>query len=305
MNTTTQTPASNNLRHTIDTFANEGNSMRIKIRLNDECGNGHQDFAITADIFEKGKPKIDKYIMMCGCCHDEIIAAHPELKIFVDLHLCDYKGIPMYAVENGYYHLRNGFNNTPSDSSKFKIEFCEYYRVTIRQFEVLNTSENKTQYALNIKKLHILDQWENQAREAISILEGLTGKQFLIDSKRTQFNEPTPEQVEEENEKQESGYYTPEAKLIRATAEIDKLQDELSNEEELKLNAVLTEYNIKKQVLSIGGTAALNNCIYYTHTKQIAFNWRDSDPISDELISKLKLELILPDGVTFENKKKG
>lgn len=305
MNTTTQTPASNDLRHTIDTFDNEGNTMRIKIRLNDECKNGHQDFAITADVYQKDKPKIDKYHIMGGCCHEEILKVRPDLNIFVDLHLCDYKGIPMYAVENGYYHLRNGFNDTPPDSNKFKIEFCEYYRVTLRQFEVLNTSENKTQYALNIKKLHILDQWENQAREAISILEGLTGKKFLIDSERTQFNEPTPEQTEEEQQKQASGYYNTEAKEIREQERISQLDAKIDKEWNERIEDINTEYSLKKRVLGVGGESALNNCIYYTHTKQIAFNWRGYDKISDELINKLKLELILPDGVTFENKKKG
>lgn len=66
MNTTTQLPASNDLRHTIDTKDKDGNSMRIKIRLNDECKNGHQDFAITADVWEKGKPKTDRYCIMGG-----------------------------------------------------------------------------------------------------------------------------------------------------------------------------------------------------------------------------------------------
>lgn len=121
MSTTTHPLATNDLRHTIDTQDKNGNIMRIRIRLNDECKNGHQDFAITADIWEKGKLRTDRYWIMGGCCHEEIIATRPDLKIFVDLHLCDYKGIPMHAVENGFYHLREGFNDAKRQKTKANL----------------------------------------------------------------------------------------------------------------------------------------------------------------------------------------
>ncbi len=50
---------SNALRHTATkTVGNE--VITVKIRLNDECKNGHQDFSITGDIYEAGKPMADK-----------------------------------------------------------------------------------------------------------------------------------------------------------------------------------------------------------------------------------------------------
>lgn len=301
MTQTTQQPASNDLRHTINTQAADGNTMIIKIRLNDECKNGHQDFAITADIYQYGKPKTDRYFIAGGCCHDEILSARPDLKIFVDLHLCDYKGIPMHAVENGFYHLRNGFNNTKVDSPTFVNEFCQYYRITPKQFAALCECENSVQYALQLQNLGILKQWKTQANEAISRLEEMTGKKFLVDSKRTQYNAPTPEQIQEEKEKQANGYYTPAAKDQREKDKKNALHAKLDAEWTAKAAELATEYNLKKQVLQIGGEAALTNCIYYTHTKQIAFNWRGYDRISDELIDKIKAEIILPEGVTIEN----
>lgn len=304
MNTTTQQQATNDLRHTIETKDVHGNTMIIKIRLNDECKNGHQDFAITADIWAKGKPKNDRYLIMGGCCHEEILKAHKSLKIFVDLHLCDYKGIPMHAVENGFYFLREGFNNTKPDNELFKKEFCEYYRITPEQFDVLNTSENKLQYALHLQNLGILNQWEDQANKAIGLLEEMTGKSFLVDSKRTQFNAPTLEEIQNENEKQASGYYTQEAKEQRENERIAALHATIDKEWNDKIKNLSNEYTTKKRVLDIGGEAALNNCIYYTHSKTLAFNWKGYDRISNDLIDKIKAEIILPDGVTIETKNK-
>lgn len=304
MNTTTQQPTSNDLRHSILANDSQGNPMYIKIRLNDECNNGHQDFAITADIYQNGKPKIDKYFIAVGCCHEEILKARPDLKIFVDLHLCDYKGIPMYATANCFYFLRNGFNNVKPDNEVFKTEFCEYYRITPEQFDILNTSENEIQLSIHIIELGILDQWETQANKAISILEEMTGKKFLVDSKRTQFNAPTEEQFLAEKQKQSSGYYSPEAKEQRNKERQSAIHLELLEKRDKKINEIKTEYEVKEQILHIGGKSALDNCIYYNHTKTVAFNWKGYDDISDNLIAKIKSEIKLPAGVSFENKSK-
>src|ERR1035437_2600790 len=79
--------------------------MNIEIRLDDECKNGHDDFAITASIWSKNNKYSEED--MGGCCHAEILSVRPDLKIFVDLHLNSSKGVPMYAIENGFYHLKN------------------------------------------------------------------------------------------------------------------------------------------------------------------------------------------------------
>lgn len=249
-------------------------TIDVKVRLNDECKNGHQDFAITATIWQAGKPKVDKYMLGGGCCHEEIIKHFPNLKIFVDLHLCDYSGAPMYPSANGFYHLTNGFNNTPIDSPKFKKEYCEYYRITTEQFDVLKTAKNKIQFSILLDSLGILNQWKEQANKAIKYLEELTGDEFLNDSKRSQHTPPTPEELEEERIKQETGYYSAEAELKREQSarnkEIEKLQNELNTE----LNKHRLEYEVKKTVLEVCGTKALENCIFYNHTKQLTFNWR-------------------------------
>lgn len=234
MNTTTQvtTEQSNSLIHTIDTNNSETN-MRIKIRLNDECKNGHQDFSITATYWEIGKVRNDRNMIGGGCCHDEILKHRPDLQIFVNLHLCDFTGCPMYAVENGFYHLTNGFNNTKPNEANFKAEFCSYYRITAEQFDVLAQSENKLRYAINLQKLGILLQWMDEARQAILLLEQWTGKKFLIDSVRTQYTAPTAEQIADEQAKENAGYYLPSKIQERK----DKAMQDAKNAEYSKLIA--------------------------------------------------------------------
>lgn len=279
------------------------NNIFVSIGLDDECKNGHQDFSITADIYKAGKPKIDRYCIMGGCCHDEILKAFPEFKIFVNLHLCDWEGIPTYAVENGYYHLTNGFNNTKPESSKFKSEFCEYYRINSTQFDVLITSKNQLQYALNIQSSGILTQWKEEAKKAIELLEQMTGKEFLIDSVKTQFHAPTPEQIKEEEEKQKNGYYTSVAEQKRELAKQDALIAKLKDQFDKEISKAKIEFQVKKQVLIHGGEKAFNNCIFYNHTQELTFNWRGYDMISSELVDKIKSSAKLPKGVTIKDDK--
>lgn len=186
----------NSITHTID-INNKTVNCVVKIRLNDEYKNGHQDFSITGVFWEIDKTRIDKYIITAGACHDTILKYFPELKPFVDLHLCDAFGAPMYAAENGFYHLRNGFNRKEGD---IKATFCEYYRVTPEQFDELNKSESVLQYAVRLKNLGILEKWKNDANKAIKLLEELTGDEFINDSKKGHYNEPASEEIIKFNE---------------------------------------------------------------------------------------------------------
>jgi hypothetical protein len=61
-------------------------------------GNTKPYFSLTASGKDRGSE-------FGGCCHEEILTRWPDLKPLVDLHLSDIDGIPMHALENGYYHL--------------------------------------------------------------------------------------------------------------------------------------------------------------------------------------------------------
>lgn len=279
----------------------------IKISLADECKNGHQDFSITGSIYEKGKALIDRNCSCSGAIGDEIAKAFPELAIFNRLHLCDSDGIPMYAVENGFYHLKNGFNSK-STGDMFKSEFCDYYRLTPEQFDIVSKSENKIEYALLLQDLGILAQWKEEAKQAIKQLEKLTGDEFIYDSKKSQYNAPEIAQIEDFRQKKAAGYFSDELKQQRAIEtkenEQQKKINDLKETAQKDINAINTELNIKLYVLSCG--LSIDNMIYYKHNNTLAFNWKNYGDTISESEYNYFVENIdytkLPEGIKLTNK---
>jgi hypothetical protein len=272
----------------------------VNIRLNDECNNGHQDFAITGTVYEADKPYADKYMISTGCCHEHILKAFPEFKIFVDLHLCDFNGTPMCPVANGFYHIKNGFNDAKPGDHNFMSVFCEHYRISPKEFKKLATASDQTHYGIILNSLLIRERWKQEAKEAIKILEGLTSNVFVNDSKRSQWDGPTPKEIKLFNEREKTGYYTPDAikkrdeekaravlteKINSLNAEIEKVKRE--NEREII---------IAKAIYEAGGVRALENYIYYSHGDEICFNWRSYDKLTIPEVDKIKSKLKLPKG---------
>lgn len=283
----------NDLRHTIEAQDKDGNQLKIKIRLNDECGNGHQDFSITGDSWEAGQPRIDRYSMGGGCIHDQILKVRPDLQIFVNLHLCDYTGVPMHAVASGFYHLHEQMNNAKPGTKEHTKRFCEYYRITIQQFNQLHKAENKIRFAILLDKLGILKQWKEEANKGIELMEKMTGEKFVIDSKRTQYEAPTPAQIKAEEDKEGEGFYTL-AKINerKRQAQIDakeKQYKEIEEERDKHTHKAQLEYMVKKAVLDAG--LSLDNFIFYNHSKEGAFNWKDYGShakVTEKELSKLQ-----------------
>jgi hypothetical protein len=238
-----------------------------------------------------------------GCIHEDIIKHFPEFEIFVKLHLSDCTGVPLYAIENGFYHLKSGFSKTKPEDPTFKADFCDYYRITPEQYEVIKLSQNKLQYALNLQNLGILKQWNDEAQKAIEILEGLTGKEFLNDSIKSQFNAPKPEEIKEEEEKQKTGYYSEGAISERENNKILQKIEEMKQDAQKDINKINVNLDIKIQLLKIGGEKFIDNCIYYDHTKELCFNWRTyGTKLSESEIEKIKSSIVLPEGSTFKTK---
>ena len=290
----------NDLRFTDNRVGKNGEQWEIKIRLNDECKNGHQDFSITGTCWDAGKAKIDRYMIHGGACGDEISVLFPEYEIFNRLHLCDYMGIPMHCSANGYYHLRTGFQGY-KDGESLKSKWCEYYRVSPKQFDVLFTAESEIHFAILLERLGIFEQWKAEADLAIKKLEELTGDEFVVDSVRTQYIRPSDEKIADELERISSGYYSAEEKQKREDERRAQKMLEIDREEKLKIEDVKTEYAVKRLILGFS-EKAFNNYIYYSHSKEIAFNWLSYGGVmSDQEIKAVKDAIggKLPNGLTF------
>lgn len=81
-------------------------------------GNAKPYFSLTAEGRDNGSE-------FGGCCHEEILKHWPDLQPLVDLHLSDIDGVPMYAVENGFFHL----GGTHWERPKFDVA-ARHFRIT-------------------------------------------------------------------------------------------------------------------------------------------------------------------------------
>ena len=139
-----------------------GNQWKIEISLDDDCKNGHQDFSLTGTCWEKGKSRIDRNMKFGGACGDTIIKLFPEYEIFERLHICDFNGAPMYAIENGMYHAkRNG-----KDSLQNYLRLTELEAETLMQY-----LDEKLAFRFHLENMGVVARWKEEANEAIKKLE--------------------------------------------------------------------------------------------------------------------------------------
>lgn len=252
---------------------NKANCL-ISIRLDDECRNGHEDFAITADFWEVGKPRTDRYNTMGGCCHDEILKVCPEYKIFVDLHLRDFTGSPMYAVGNGMYHAFPGEYHAENASPE---SLAQYFNIPLTMAQALCTAEDKEHFSYLIEELNIPQLWQADAKKAIAQLESLTGEKFVSKATKSHFTPMTPEQRAEMAARIKDGYYhifkikqrqeeARNAAIQKAVAEVKK---DLASQQDAATTAASVNIALLRRFIEKKG-----NWWYYHRDKSIKFNDR-------------------------------
>lgn len=284
-------------------YVENGSTYRIdvKIQLADECKNGVCSWSITADIYEKRR---NERFVWCsgGCCHDEILKCFPEFKRFVNLHLSDCYGAPIFAVENGYYHIKNSSKKTVMD----------YLRVTEEEYNNLSQSEDKQYFKFLLYTEGVVLRWNEEARSAIKELEALTGNEWInpyeYDKERKHIESFTDEEAFEMNERLDSGYYTVEAiqerKEEAARKAYEKKRAEIIANCEKKVSKLEEEKTVKLYILDSG--LPVDNVIYYDHKKEVVFNWLEyKDKISQDVFIDFLNSVDyskLPDGVTFNIK---
>lgn len=83
-----------------------GAQITATVRYDNECGNGHNSFSITAEIVTPASKRRDD-CEACGCLHDEISRVFPELAPFIKWHLVSSDG-PMHYIANTVYWANKG-----------------------------------------------------------------------------------------------------------------------------------------------------------------------------------------------------
>lgn len=82
-----------------------GDLVRVVLRYDDRCGNGHNTFSITADVWEGGRA-VRSEPDRCGCCHEDVARVFPEYAHLIKWHLTS-SDEPMHYVANTLYHARD------------------------------------------------------------------------------------------------------------------------------------------------------------------------------------------------------
>lgn len=172
--------------------------IKITLRYDDECGNGHNSFGITGEV-NKNKNFTDNGFISGGCMHEEIIKHFPEFKHLVKWHLTSSDG-PMYYLANTLYHASSRdcwgklkgepkefktnifFDNVPIGFSQYSEKFCEYlqthndynnYKIKEFTHESIDGYKCNNKYSFN----DFADEWYkcpfNSKQEAEQFLEAL------------------------------------------------------------------------------------------------------------------------------------
>ena len=88
----------------------------VKLRYDDECGNGHNTFAITGTISEASKYTGIYYTVTGGCIHQEIEKYFPEFKHLIKWHLCSSNGPMHYIANTKYWANKNNIEYAKSSA---------------------------------------------------------------------------------------------------------------------------------------------------------------------------------------------
>jgi hypothetical protein len=309
----------NTLKHSF-TVINGDEKTVIKIELDDDCRNGHEDFSLTCDIYEKRKNGawIDSG---WGCAHDHILRLRPDLAPFAMLHLCDFNGLPMHCASNALYwfagidpakttqEYHGGSGSSAKSPEECRRIFAEHIHATPEQVAEIIRREPRTELELRavLEDMGFIAQWKAEADAAIASLEQWTGQRFAPANPAHRWKAVTTEQRAEIEARKASGYYEPAQVAARDAAAIEKARADKIKDIDADLAASIEKKNRNAQVARYMASRyfpGLQNFIYYDHTNTIAFNWSSTEKIvSREEFDAFNAELdanALPAGIKTE-----
>lgn len=238
--------------------------INVKIRLNDDCNNWHDDFSITWSLYE------NNINTEWWCIHEEIEKHFPELKIFIDLHLSDCDGVPMYAIENWMYHMKRD-----RDTGIKYLRICNLTDGEIDLLEKIAILDNKDMFYTCLKDLGVYAKWKEEAQKGIALMESLWfSKEWELTPRKQNYKKKTYK-IDLDH-----------AIKVKHNQEVREKKEELKISYEKEQNENTTKYNIKKEILDI---TLNNNYIIYSNSNTIEINRRDrSDKMKPNEIEGIK-----------------
>ena len=170
-------------------FREDGRAYTITatVRHDDECGNGHNSFAITGEIRYRGM------IESCGCLHEDIAKHFPELAPFIKWHLTSTDG-PLHYVANTMYHAdehgpKKGWIKTKGSAVKLTscVEYCAIEKADTRMSEIEKETglkrelmflevDPKTAKTANLEHSRSSSIWPEATPEQLRDKEALTAR---------------------------------------------------------------------------------------------------------------------------------
>jgi len=99
--------------------------IEVDVQYDDECGNGHNSFSITGNIYSKTSSHNRWRDEMGSCIHEEIIKQFPDLEPFIKWHLTSSDG-PMHYIANTLHHAedKDCWGKRKGEPSSFSERFA-------------------------------------------------------------------------------------------------------------------------------------------------------------------------------------
>jgi hypothetical protein len=161
--------------YTVEDILAETNGTRVKVIA--EYGIDNDRIVVTGELYYERQDNDGCFFGdepdECGMVHDRILQAFPWLRSLIDLHLSDARtGAPMYAIDNGWYWLReddpnNRYATVITDKSRSRA--AQYLRTTPHMLEGIETREDLTR----LIETKLAPAWEKQVESAL-VLYGLS-----------------------------------------------------------------------------------------------------------------------------------
>lgn len=119
-----------------------------------------------------------------GACHEEILKIRPDLAPIVALHLSDLNGVPMYAVENGWYWIAgacgglgeeyHGANDGRHTAMDCETIAANHFRIDFAQVRgLMEQAKMEGKKAVEIFCAARRTIWKMEAKKALDFIAGL------------------------------------------------------------------------------------------------------------------------------------